>query len=122
MKTYDAAPSGAVDRARSLRRNATDAEKHLWKELRLAFPQAKFRRQTPIGPYVADFLSFRHKLIIEADGGQHDPDCVEEMRRTTFLQVEGFRVLRFWNNDILANTGGVLETVAAQLNGDADAN
>jgi very-short-patch-repair endonuclease len=68
VKGYAKAPSGTVDRARRLRRDATEAEKRLWRE---AFPDAKFRRQSPVGPYIGDFLSFRHRLIVELDGGQH---------------------------------------------------
>jgi very-short-patch-repair endonuclease len=110
---YDKAPSGAVDRARELRRNATDAEKRLWRALREAFPGAKFRRQTPVGPYIADFLSFRRKLIIEADGGQHTPEI--DAARTRYLEREGYTVLRFWNNDVLSNTEGVIATVSLSL-------
>lgn len=113
MRGYDNAPSGAVDRARRLRRDATDAEKRLWRALREAFPDAKFRRQTPVGPYIADFLSYRHMLIVEIDGGQHTPEA--DAARTCYLQREGFRILRFWNNDTLANTEGVLTQISLSL-------
>ena len=113
MKGYGSAPSGSVDRARRLRRDATDAEKRLWRALREAFPDAKFRRQTPVGPYVADFLSFRHKLIVEVDGGQHTPET--DAIRTRHLEHEGYRVLRFWNNDVLANTEGVIMQISLSL-------
>ena len=113
MKGYDKAPSGTVDRARRLRRDATDAEKRLWRALREAFPDAKFRRQSPVGPYFADFLSFRHKLIVEADGGQHTIEA--DAARTRFLEREGYRVLRFWNNDVLANTEGVIAQISLAL-------
>ena len=115
MKGYDTAGSGAVDRARAMRKAPTDAEKRLWRELRRCFPEAKFRRQTPVGPYFADFLSFRHKLIVEADGGQHAERTEQDRRRTAYLESEGFTVLRFWNNDILANTEGVLHQIAEAL-------
>ncbi len=95
----------------------TEAEKLLWLKLRKTFPQAKFRRQSPVPPYYADFLSYRYKLIIEADGGQHDPSDPAELGRTQSFEAQGFQVLRFWNHDILANIDGVLETVAAQLDG-----
>ena len=78
-----------------------------------AFPDAKFRRQSPVGPYIADFLSFRHKLIVELDGGQHAPEV--DAVRTRYLEREGYKVLRFWNNDAWANTEGVLETSARAL-------
>ena len=113
MKGYDKAPSGTVDRARRLRRDATDAEKRLWPALRQAFPNAKFRRQSPVGPYIADFLSLRHMLIVELDGGQHTFEI--DARRTAFLQREGFTVLRFWNNDALVNTEGVLTQISLSL-------
>lgn len=116
MKSYDIAPSGTVQRARRLRRDMTDAEKRLWRRLREALPQAKFRRQSPIGPYIADFLSFRHMLIVEVDGGQHATSEAErDARRTAFLESQGYRVLRFWNNDVLQNTDGVLQMIALAL-------
>ena len=99
----------------------TDAEKLLWRKLREVFPQAKFRRNSPVPPYYADFLSYRHRLIIEADGGQHDSADPAELARTRHLETEGFRVLRFWNNDILANIDGVLETVGRAIDGGLDA-
>ncbi len=117
MKQDDRGQSGTVDRARKLRHDMTDAEKLLWLKLREAFPEAKFRRQSPIPPYYTDFLSYRHKLIIEADGGQHDPLAPAEIARTRFLEEQGFRVLRFWNHDILANSDGVLETIRQSIDG-----
>lgn len=115
MKGYENASPGTVDRARELRQNSTDAEKLLWRELRRVFPQAKFRRQCPIGPYFADFLSFRHKLVIEVDGGQHAIEQDRDSARTAFIEREGFRVLRFWNNDVLGNLSGVLQTISVEL-------
>ena len=115
MKTYRNAPSGTVDRARHLRRDATDAEKRLWRALREAFPGAKFRRQSPVGPYIADFLSFRHKLIIEVDGGQHSAEV--DARRTAYLTREGYRVVRFWNNEVLENCDAVLQSIGQILTG-----
>jgi very-short-patch-repair endonuclease len=113
VKGYEDAPSGAVDRARKLRKNATDAEKLLWRELRRTFPEAKWRRQPAFGPYFPDFLSFRHELIIEVDGGQHTTEG--DAGRTRYLERQGFRVLRFWNNDVLSNTDGVLQEVGQAL-------
>lgn len=115
MKGYDIAPSGSVQRARRLRRDKTEAEKRLWRKLREAFPGARFRQQSPVGPYIADFLSFRHKLIVELDGGQHALAQSADARRTAFLEAQGYRVIRFWNNDVLANTDGVLQSIAMAL-------
>ena len=103
----------AAQLARTLRRNSTEAEKTLWRELRNGqIAGHKFRRQQPIGRYVADFACQRRKLIIELDGGQHANDSPE---RTQFLNAVGYRVLRFWNNEILKNLPGVLQTIASAL-------
>jgi len=115
MKSYDNQPSGTVARARGLRRDASDAEKHLWRALRQAFPQAKFRRQVPHGPYFADFLSFNAKLVVEVDGGQHADATEYDATRTRYLEAQGYRVLRFWNNDVLTNTDGVLTVISESL-------
>ena len=108
-------PHWTTERSRELRRNSTDAEQHLWRALRETFPQAKFRRQQPLGPYFADFCSHPARLIVEADGGQHAERTEHDAARTRFLRAEGYRVLRFWNNDILENTDGVLAVIAAAL-------
>jgi very-short-patch-repair endonuclease len=103
------------DTARQLRRNLTDAERSMWFLLRnRRFDGAKFRRQVPIGPYVADFASIQHRLVVELDGGQH-ADSVGDVRRDAFLAAEGWRVLRFWNSDVLANRNGVLEAIQHAL-------
>jgi very-short-patch-repair endonuclease len=116
MRTYRNQPSGTLTRARTLRRDATDAEKALWRALRTAFPDTKFRRQVPIGPYFADFFSFSAKLIIEADGGQHDDNRAYDATRTRALEAAGYQVIRFWNHDILQNMEGVLTVIAQHLN------
>ena len=115
MRNYRHQPSGTVSRARDLRRNATDAEKALWRGLRESFPSARFRRQVPIGPYFADFFSFSAKLIVEVDGGQHAEAAAYDAARTRSLEAQGYRVLRFWNNDVLNNLAGVLSAIAAAL-------
>jgi len=115
MRNYRTLPSGSVDRARDLRRNATEAEKRLLRALREAFPTAKFRYQVPYSPYFVDFLSFGAKLIVEVDGGQHGEAATYDAARTCFLEGEGYRVLRFWNNDVLANTDGVIETIGKSV-------
>ena len=103
------------ERARELRRDATDAERRLWSALRdRRLRGYRFRRQHPIGDFIADFACTRHCLIVEADGGQH-ADNEADHRRTAWLEAEGWRVLRFWNNDVLANTDGVIETILREL-------
>lgn len=115
MRTYEYQPIGTVPRARSLRRNATEAEKRLWRALREAFPTARFRRQVPIGPYFADFLSVAASLIVEVDSGQHAEAAEYDASRTRFLETQGYRVQRFWNNDVLANTDGVIAQISFSL-------
>lgn len=101
MRTYENQPSGTVSRARELRKNATEAEKRVWRALRENFRGAKFRRQVPIGPYYADFFSFSAKLVIEVDGGGHGEAQSYDAGRTVFLESQGLRVIRFWNNPVL---------------------
>ena len=96
------------DAARALRRNSTDVERVMWGLLRdRRFAGMKFRRQVPIGPYIADFASIEQRLAVEADGGQHGGASDE--RRDAFLAKRGWRVVRFWNSDVLQNRNGVLE-------------
>ena len=102
-------------KAKHLRQDLTDAERKLWSVLRnRQLHGAKFRRQQPIGPYVADFVCQEARLIIEADGGQHAASRTDR-QRTAFLKCKGYRVLRFWNNDILMNLDGVAQTIATAL-------
>ena len=107
--------SDTVVRSRQLRRDSTPAEKHLWRALRQSFPQARFRRQVPLGPYFADFCSHGAKLVVEADGGQHADAAEYDETRTRFMNTEGYRVLRFWNNEVLQNTDGVLRVISDHL-------
>jgi very-short-patch-repair endonuclease len=89
----------------------TDAERKLWFALRdRRLASIKFRRQVPVGPFIADFACYESKLIIEVDGGQH-ADSATDARRNHWLTQNGFRVLRFWNNDVLKNLHGVLERI-----------
>ena len=104
----------STSRSRQLRRNATDAEAELWRFLRTF--SAKFRRQQPIGPYIVDFVCFSHKLIVECDGGQH-AESAEDVARDQWLTKRGYRVLRFWNNEVLGNTDGVAQAIADGLSG-----
>ncbi len=104
------------DFAKQLRSNQTDAENHLWRALRAhRLIGAKFKRQQPLGKYIVDFISFQAKIIIEADGGQHN-ESAADATRDAWLQASGFTVLRFWNNDIFNNTEGVLETILSAIN------
>ena len=106
-------------RARRLRRDMTAAEKLLWNKLRnRQLDDHHFRRQVPIGRFVTDFCCLRAKLIVEVDGGQH-ADNSHDIVRTVWLQNQGYRVLRFWNNDVSANIEGVVETIRASLSAPA---
>jgi len=101
-----------LENARELRKNATDCERLLWLHLRAHRLQGfKFKRQQPIGAYIVDFVCFETRCIVEADGGHHAEQIDYDTRRDDWLKSQGFTVLRFWNNDILANTEGVLETI-----------
>jgi very-short-patch-repair endonuclease len=102
--------------ARELRKNLTDAEARLWVRLRRRqLDGFRFRRQQPIGPYIVDFFCPAAKLIIEVDGGQHATDQQRDDQRTRWLEARGYRVIRFWNNDVLENTEGVLQTIQQAL-------
>ena len=107
------------DRARSLRRAATEAERRLWWHLRRRLPLdgTYFRRQVALGPYFADFVCLKYRLIVELDGEQHGhPEGVaHDTIRTAFLERQGFRVLRFWNRQVFAEMDSVLDTIAASI-------
>jgi very-short-patch-repair endonuclease len=111
------APSaGAGERARTLRREMTEAEKQLWQILRSRQTEGyRFRRQVPIGGFIADFVCHAARVIVEIDGGQHDHASEKEASRTRFLEAEGYRVLRFWNNEVLDNPAGVRAAIAENL-------
>jgi len=98
--------------AKELRQNMTDAEQLLWKQLRAQrFLGLKFRRQVPIGDYIADFACFEARLIIELDGGQHAEQEAQDGARDAWLHAQGFAVLRFWNHEVLGNLEGVLAVI-----------
>ena len=106
-------------RARALRKTATDAESMLWFYLRdRRLGDFKFRRQRPIGPYFADFACLEAMLVVELDGGHHADATEYDQRRTQFMQRQGFRVLRFWNNDVLTQTAIVREQILLALRAD----
>jgi len=104
------------DRARRLRHNQTDVEAKLWSRLRARnIAGAKFRRQYPIGHFIVDFCCFEQRLVVELDGGQHAEAGAFDQRRTDFLVAEGYRVLRFWNNEVTENIDGVLGRILEAL-------
>ncbi|MBE5317393.1 MAG: endonuclease domain-containing protein [Xanthomonadales bacterium] len=107
-------PSAGLERARSLRRSLTDAERELWSPLRGArLGGYRFRRQHLDPPYVLDFYCRAAKLVVELDGGQHTEEA--DAARTRALEARGLRVIRFWNNDVLSNTETVLEAILSAL-------
>jgi very-short-patch-repair endonuclease len=106
----------ADQRARALRQNLTDAERMLWSSLRLLRARGlHFRRQVPFGRYIADFACHSARIIIELDGSQHaEPRSARrDVERTKFLSGRGYRVLRFWNLEVVRNRNGVVETILA---------
>jgi very-short-patch-repair endonuclease len=107
---------GAYERAQALRQNMTDAERSIWRILRSAQMDGhRFRRQVPFGQYIADFVCQDARLIIEIDGGQHAQSSPDEAKRTRFLEDQGYRILRFWNNEVLSNLEGVCAIIAREL-------
>jgi very-short-patch-repair endonuclease len=101
--------------AKASRKNMTDAEQLLWRHLRAhRMCGQKFRRQQPIGPYVVDFVHFGGRVVIEADGGQHNGSANDAVR-DAWLRSQGFTVLRFWNHEILQNIEAVLEAILKEL-------
>jgi len=101
--------------AKSLKKRTTDTEQLLWRHLRAKhFGGLKFRRQQPIGTYIVDFVCFEKKIIVELDGGQHAQS--EEMQndsiRDQWFEAQGYKILRFWDNEVLTNTRGVLEVIS----------
>ena len=103
-----------IAQARKLRKNMTDAERKLWHFLRnRRLAGLKFRRQVPIGPYIVDFACIEKKVIVEIDGGEHNfPDHRQyDAQRTAYLEGQGFRVLRFWNNQVLSDIEAVLTVI-----------
>ena len=98
--------------ARALRNNLTDAERRLWQKLkRRQIATLKFRRQQPIGAFIVDFVCFERRVIVEVDGGQHAEQVPYDEQRTRWLEAQGYLVLRFWNNDVLANTEAVAQAI-----------
>ena len=102
--------------ARALRSSATDAERKLWQHLRGRQMQGfKFRRQLPIAGYIADFACIEARLVVELDGSQHVDQHAHDLERSRKMAVNGYRVLRFWNHDVLLDTAAVLDDIHRQL-------
>ena len=105
-----------VDRARDLRTNATDAERKLWSYLRRRqVADFRFRRQQSIGPYIVDFFCPEARLIVEVDGGQHVDRAAADAERTEWLESRGYRVVRYWNHEVLQNIEGVITDLQLRL-------
>ena len=106
-----------IYRAREMRRAPSDAERNLWHELRGKRFGVRFRRQQPIGPYVVDFYCSPARLIIELDGNQHSLELLRrsDERRTQWLEQHGYRVLRFWNDEVFQNLEHVIEQILDKL-------
>jgi very-short-patch-repair endonuclease len=98
-------------KARTLRNNATQAERILWRAISARkISNIRFNRQVPIGPFICDFAARSIGLVIEVDGGQHIEAI--DANRTRYIETQGYRVIRFWNNDVLGNLDGVIEEIA----------
>jgi len=103
-----------ISAARALRASSTDVENLLWRQLRRKqFSGLKFRRQQPIDNYIVDFVCFEKRVVIEVDGGQHASERDKDAERDQYLMRNGFKVLRFWNTEVLQNMDGVLEVIGS---------
>ena len=103
-------------RAKELRNNLTDAENKLWKHLRYRqIGGNKLRRQHPVGPYIVDFACLEKGLVVEVDGGRHGENVAYDSERSAYLEAKGFRVFRFWNNDVLTQIEVVKEVIMGAL-------
>lgn len=106
----------STERSRTLRSEMTDAERKLWQAIRgEQISGHKFRRQYVIEPYIADFACVAQKVVLELDGGQHQAQIEYDALRTSYLRAPGWRILRFWNNEVLENMDGVLANIAQTL-------
>jgi very-short-patch-repair endonuclease len=111
----------ANDRARALRRDMTEVERRLWFLLRgRRLEECKFRRQHPVGAFIADFACVKHRLIVELDGGQHaEARAAHDARRTAWLEAQGWRVMRFWNDAVYTTPDEVVDAIRKALGGGA---
>ena len=111
-------PPALQEYAREMRHEATDAEHWLWQQLRdRRLLGVKFRRQVPIGHYIVDFVCKERRLVVEIDGSQHHEEQGYDEHRTAFLEQQGYRVVRYWNNEVLAQGEAVLEDLIRVLEG-----
>jgi len=111
-------PPGLINRCREMRHNMTDVEMLLWRSLRnKQFFGVRFRRQHPVGPYILDFYCHEARLAIELDGGEHaaPEQVLYDKERTRYLAEQEIHVLRFWNNEVIANKEGILERIRLSL-------
>ena len=116
MQGQDTRRRRGNDRQRTLRRLMTDAERRLWQALRLQqMGGHRFRRQHPFGSYILDFVCLEQMLVVEVDGGQHQERAEADRVRTEFLERSGFRVLRFWNNEVLGEFDAVTARIWQEL-------
>lgn len=115
MRSYDNHRSGTVQRARQLRRDASEPERHLLRALRNTYPHLKWRHQTPLGPFFADMLCFSEKLVIEVDGDTHAVAEEYDASREDFMAREGYRTVRVTNADVMQNLEGVMERISFSL-------
>jgi len=115
MLGYSSLTSGSVDRARQLRREAPEPERRLLRGVREAFPEHKWRHQSPVGPFYVDILCFAARLAIEVDGDTHADSERYDAARTKFIENQGLRVLRFSNSDVMENVEGVVTQISLSL-------
>lgn len=109
--------SDSLANAKYLRKNQTDAERKIWRNIRnRQLGDFKFKRQYPMGPYILDFVCIDRKLVVEIDGGQHMERREKDRKRTQYLESRGYRVIRFWNDQALKETPAVLESILECLN------
>lgn len=103
-----------IHNAKNMRHNPTPSEARFWFHAKnRGIGGMKFRRQVPLGPFIADFLCPEQRLVVEIDGGQHGEE--EDAKRDAYLKAEGFRVLRFWNSDVMGDIGAVVDSILAEL-------
>jgi len=116
LRANDKGYSRPTARSRELRQNATQAERKLWQHISARKLQGvRFNRQFPIGQFICDFVSRDRMLVIELDGGQHSTSTEYDAKRTRFLESQGYRVIRFWNDEVMENIEGVLQVIGRTL-------
>jgi adenine-specific DNA-methyltransferase len=110
-----------TNKARTLRKNPTDAERFLWRHLRLRqIGGYKFRRQQPLGRYIVDFVCLEKRLVVEIDGGQHSEQAAYDHKRSVWLEAQGFRILRFWDHEVLKHIEAVKQVIGQTVGCELD--